>query len=276
MLASECVPVVLLMVALFYVPQSPRWLMQKNRLEEARQVIRRIDPSNVENEMAEIKKSLSEETGTWGELFQPDIRIALLIAVALAFFQQWTGSSTMAFYAPIIFQKAGFGNSSAIGQMALLNSWNIFCTIIAMSLVDKVGRRPLLLFGVAGMAISQIIMGLFFHFNMQGVYVALAFYLCSGTYAISLAPLTWLIVSEIFPTRIRARGMSIGSSVCWISAYGAVQFLGQFMKVLEVRFGTPAGAFWLFAGVCVIALIFSYKIVPETKGKTLEEVTHLF
>ena len=278
MFGSECLPILFLMTGLLFIPRSPRWLVHKHRIEEATGVLTKINGRpQAQTEIRAIEESLAGDPGTWRELFQPGLRIALLVAVGLAFFQQWTGVSTMIMYGPIIFEKAGFRDpSEAIGQLVFLNVWNIACTVTAVMVVDKLGRRPLLLWGTAGMLIGQLIMGTLFYFDLRGVYVVIAFYFCLGTFVTSLAPLAWLIMSEVFPTRIRARGMSIGSFTVWISTFSSLLFLGPFMHGLEERFGTPAGAFWCFAAVCAVAWLFSYKLVPETKGKTLEELEELF
>jgi MFS family permease len=205
------------------------------------------------------------------------VRVALLIAVGLAFFQQWTGVSTLTFYAPIIYQKAGFTQvSGAIGQTVIMNIFNIIVTVISMLIVDRVGRRPLLLWGVAGMGLAQLLMGTFFYLGLHGFFIVGAMYFCMATYIVSLAPLTWLIMSEVFPTRVRAKGMATGSVVVWVSTATSIFFLGNVMSVLEKTFGTAAGVFWAYAVICLVCWIFSYKLVPETKGQTLEDVTRDF
>jgi SP family arabinose:H+ symporter-like MFS transporter len=278
MFASACVPGLILIVGLFFVPHSPRWLVEKNRLPEARSVLIKTDGAeNADLEIKDILASIHEEKGNIWELFSPGVRVALLIAVGLAFFQQWTGVSTLTFYAPIIYQKAGFTQvSGAIGQTVIMNIFNIIVTVISMLIVDRLGRRPLLLWGVAGMGLAQLMMGTFFYFGLHGFFIVGAMYFCMATYIVSLAPLTWLIMSEVFPTRVRAKGMATGSVVVWVSTATSIFFLGNVMSVLEKTFGTAAGVFWAYAVICLICWIFAFKLVPETKGKTLEDVTRDF
>jgi sugar porter (SP) family MFS transporter len=278
MFASACVPGLVLIVGLFFVPHSPRWLVEKNRLPEARTVLTKTDGAeNADLEIKDILASIQEEKGNIWELFSPGVRVALLIAVGLAFFQQWTGVSTLTFYAPIIYQKAGFTQvSGAIGQTVIMNIFNIIVTVISMLIVDRLGRRPLLLWGVAGMGLAQLLMGTFFYFGLHGFFIVGAMYFCMATYIVSLAPLTWLIMSEVFPTRVRAKGMATGSVVVWVSTATSIFFLGNVMSVLERTFGTAAGVFWAYAVICLVCWIFSYKLVPETKGQTLEDVTRDF
>jgi SP family arabinose:H+ symporter-like MFS transporter len=190
MFLSILVPVLLLLIGLVLVPESPRWLVQKKRAAEALEILTRVDGAeNAALEIQEMRASSSTQSGRLSELFRPGIRIALLIAVSLGILQQWTGVSPLTFYAPIIFQKAGFKLASdALLQTSVMNFWNILCTVAAFSLVDRIGRRPLLLVGTAGMALGQLLLGAFFHFNWTGLYVVLAMFLCMGTYAVSLAP----------------------------------------------------------------------------------------
>jgi sugar porter (SP) family MFS transporter len=274
MFASALVPVLILLVGLSLVPESPRWLVQKNRETEALDILTRVDGrDNAALVIQEIKETTRAESGGISELFQPGIRTALLIVVSLGIFQQWTGVSPLTFYAPIIFQRAGFtGASDALLQTIIFNVFNFACTVTALLLVDRVGRRPLLLLGTAGMALGQLLMGTFFHFNLIGIFVVLAMFLCIGTYAMSLAPLTWLIMSEVFPPRIRAKGQSAGSLAVWIATFSSNQALAPMMHHLERRFGSPAGIFWIFAAICGAALLFGWRMVPETKGKSIEAI----
>lgn len=274
MFASECIPVLLLLAGLAFVPESPRWLVEKNHHSKALAILTKIDgAANAEQEMKEITASLQEESGTFSELFQPGMRIALLIAVVLAVLQQFTGVSPLLFYTPIIFQKAGFERASdAILQSIIVNVWNLACTVIAFWLVDRLGRRPLLITGCSGMALGLSLMGVFFHYDVKGFSIVLVMFLCVGSYVISLAPLAWLIMSEIFPTRIRGRAMAIASFALWMAAFIGAQSFPPLLSYVEGSFGTAAGVFWIYAAVCVFAVVFGWLMVPETKGKSLEEI----
>jgi len=179
----------------------------------------------------------------------------------------------MIMYAPIIFQKAGFTLASdALLQTLIIYLWNIVCTVGVMFVIDRFGRRPLLLLGTAGMMLGQLLMGTFFHVNMMGIYVVLAMFLCLGGFAISLAPLPWLIMAEVFPSRIRAKGQSMAALWLWLAAYSSFQATAPIMQSMEQKFGSPAGAFWIFALICAAALLFEWRMVPETKGKSIEEI----
>jgi len=275
MFAYELVPVMVFFVGLSFVPESPRWLFEKKRIEEARQVLGKIyrSASGIEQELQIMHQTDHEEAGTFSELLLPGIRKALLIASALAIFQQFTGASPLTFYLPIIFQQAGFKSASdAIFQTVVLNVWDVFCTILAMWLVERLGRRPLLLIGISGMAASLTLVGFFFARHATGEFVVLVMMVCIGFYIISLAPLTWLIMSEIFPTRLRGKAMGVASIFLWAATFVGTQVVPSLSAYLNKRFSSIAGVFWIFAVVCVVALVFSWYMVPETKGRSLEEI----
>jgi SP family arabinose:H+ symporter-like MFS transporter len=274
MFASAGVPTLLFLVGLCFVPRSPRWLVMKGRPEEARAVLTRIGGrAHADEELRAIAASLAEEAGGFAELFRPGMRMALLIAVGLALFQQLAGVSTLIGYAPTIFQSAGVSSSTqAIGNTVILRIWDIGWTLFALFYVEKLGRRPLLLWGVLGMALGQFLMGLNFFYGWPPKMTLIVFFLCEAAYDVSLAPLTWLIMSEIFPTRIRAGGMAVAAFMLQVSALALGQAFPPMIENFKKWFGTEAGAYWVFAGFCVAAWAFSYYLVPETKGRTLEQI----
>ena len=272
MFASECVPIAILMVGLFFVPRSPRWLVQKQRESEAETILTAIDGAeNAQKEIHDIQQQLGEKCN-WAELFNPGIRLALLIVVMLAIFQQWTGVSPSTFYAPTIFEMAGFTKEDAIKQLVFANIFNIICTATVMLIVDKLGRRKLYLWGVAGMGLGMILFGSAFYFHVSGRLLLMAYLFGFGAYLVSLAPLCWLIMSEVFPVRIRPKGMSLAAFVLWLSTLSSVYGLKYVLDWTEGVFGSPGPVFWGFAVICFLAWLFGYKLVPETKGKTLEEI----
>jgi len=273
MMASEGVPVLLMFMGLFLVPESPRWLEANHRREESLRVLTTlVGPDKAVGELQEIAESLSQETGSYRELLQPGVRRALVIAVALAVFSQLVGMTTLMYYAPVLFQKTGLEISSAIARLIILNVWNLLCTIVAFSLVDTLGRRPLLLCGLAGLTAGLALMGLVFHFRMSGLFVLLVFFVCIGAYILSIAPLTWVIVSEVFPSRVRGRAVAIATFGLWLTVYCVTQFFPPLVAHFEKLYGTAAGVFWMFAGAALSAFFFCWRWIPETKGRSLEEI----
>jgi SP family arabinose:H+ symporter-like MFS transporter len=274
MFLSMLIPALVLLMGVLFVPESPRWLVQENQEAEALAILARVDgEAHAQAEVQDIRKAMAAEKGTVAELFAPGVRVALLIAVLLGVFQQWTGVSPITFYAPIIFQKAGFSLASdALRQTIIFNLSNLIGTVTAMLTVDRLGRRPLLLVGTAGMALGQFVLGTFFWFDLKGIYVVVAMFLTVGTYALSMAPMTWLVMSEMFPARLRAKGQSAGALALWIATYTSTQAMAPAMRAVEQRFGSVGGVFWFYALVCIAALLFIWRMVPETKGRTLEEI----
>jgi sugar porter (SP) family MFS transporter len=273
MLASNAVPVPLFIAGLLLVPESPRWLARKNRQQEALDVLTLIDGrQNAETEMNDILTS-TQEQGGWRELLGPGIRFALLIACSLAIFQQITGASILTMYMPTVFQEAGFTKpSDAIFQNVLISVWYIVCTVIALLFVDRLGRKPLLLLGTAGMTFGMLVLGVLFHRHTTGLYVVVTLFLVMGAYLISLAPLTWLIMSEIFPNRLRGRAIGVASVCVWTASFVTTYCFPPMVECFKKLYGSPAMAFWIYAGVSAAAFVFSLALVPETKGRTLEEL----
>ena len=274
MFATECIPVIILMLGLLLLPESPRWLVEKGRTEEAHKVLEKVGGTeHAEQVFDEISGALAEETGTLRELTLPGIRMALFIAVMLAMLQQFTGVSSLMFYTPRVFQMAGFeSESQAILRSAFMFAWNLAFTGLALVLVDRLGRRPLLILGVAAMGIGLFLLGLCFHNEMKGNAVLVPLFVSVAAYNLSIAPLAWLIMSEIFPNRIRSKAMAIASMAIWTSAYLGAQAFPVIVDVMEKRYGSPAGTFWLYSLVCLFAVFFAWSMVNETKGKSLEEI----
>lgn len=275
MLGSECFPAAAFLAGLALVPESPRWLIQKRRDREALAVLKSLDDAeHAEAEFRNILTSHSEKQGRFAELLRPGLRMCLLVAIMLASFQQITGVSTLILYNPVIFQKAGFaGASDAMLQTVIVAVWNVLCTVVAFSLVDRLGRRPLLLTGTLGMSLSLLTLGALFYFNTGGIAVLIVMMLAVGSYVVSLAPLAWLIMSEIFPTELRGRAMAVAGGVLWGSAFIANQSFPPLTATLEHRVGNAAGVFWLFSLITFAAVLFCWRFVPETKGRPLEEIS---
>jgi sugar porter (SP) family MFS transporter len=277
MVALGAVPAVILAIGITFMPESPRWLMIKDKEEEARRVLKNIGRENdLELELKEIKQIADSETGGWKELFSPSLRPLLLIGAALAFFQQFTGINTVIYYAPTIFNLAGFeSNSVSILATAGVGLVNVLMTIIGLQFIDRVGRRPLLLAGLTGMAIS--LFALSFGFMSQnntealkwiGV-ASLALYVAA--FAISIGPIFWLIIAEIYPLKIRGLAMSCATGCCWIS-----NLVVSFTFPLLLKYLNTALTFSLYGAIAVVAIIFCFFMVPETKGVSLEELQERF
>lgn len=273
MLASNAVPVPIFVIGLLFVPESPRWMAQRNRQQEAIDVLTLIDGrEHAETEMREILAS-NQEQGKWRELLRPGMRFAMLIAGSLAAFQQITGASILTMYMPAVFQDAGYGDpSDAIFQNVIMSVWYIVCTVAALMFVDRLGRKPLLLLGTLGMAAGMAILGALFHCHMAGLYVVFTLFLVMGAYLVSLAPLTWLIMSEIFPNRLRGKAMGVASVCVWTASYVTAIYFPPMVDWFKNTYGTPAMAFWIYAVISAVAFLFSLIVVPETKGRTLEEI----
>lgn len=273
MFGLAAIPGLILLVGLVFVPESPRWYVKQLLHERAREVLAKIrKPFEVDAELAEIEASFTKQEGNWRELLSATLRPALVIGIGLAVFQQFTGINTVIYYAPTIFQMAGLqSKSSAILATAGVGVVNVLVTVLALELLDRVGRRPLLIWGLIGMIVSLALLG--FGFLTQTPTPALAWtsMICVMAYvacfAFSLGPIFWLMIAEIYPLKIRSRAMSVSAAANWGSNFIVAL---TFLSLLDA-IGRP-GTFWLYAVVGVIGLIFVLRLVPETKGKTLEQI----
>ena len=271
MFATAAIPSIALFVALFFVPESPRWLVEKGRSAEALHVLSRINGSTVAaKELRSIEDTVAEETGTLRELFGPAFRRPLWIAVSLAILQQITGMNTVLFYGALIFRQH-VGNqtaSTAIFANVIIGLVNALATVVALWLIDRVGRRPLLMVSTLVMAFSQAGLGMAFLNPNPSAAVVLAMMLCCvAAFAVGLGPGFWVIVAEVFPTRIRGRAMSIATMCLWCASTLLTMTFLSLTKAVS-----PTGAFLVYAGFCLVTFALVWWIVPETKGRTLEEI----
>lgn len=268
MLGSELIPAMLFFIALFFVPESPRWLTKKGKNEEALEVLGRVNPEDRAKEIhRDIQHALNHEEGTLRELFAPGLRTAMIVGIFLALFSQITGINAIMYYAPEILKGAGFGVDSALMQTVIIGVINTIFTFVAIKYIDKAGRRTLLLYGVTGMIICLFGIGLLYQLDLTSGPWLLVFILgFVACFATSLGPIPWVLISEIFPTKTRGIAMSISIVVLWIG----VMLISQFTPLL-LEMG-ESFTFWLFMVNAIILLIFTYKMIPETKGKTLEEI----
>jgi sugar porter (SP) family MFS transporter len=273
MFGIAAIPSTALVIAMWRMPPSPRWLMSRNRGNKARDVLEHIrGKKDVTSETKEIRNSLAKQKGGVEDLFHPLLRMALIVGIGLAIFQQITGINTVIYYSPTILEFAGFKTAGfSILATVGVGIVNVGFTVLAIRLMDRVGRRPLLLIGVAGQIAGLVILGLAFQLHHLAslvgyiAVVSLAIYVAS--FAIGLGPIFWLMISEIYPLRVRGAAMSIATVANWgLNLAVALTFL-TLVSVL----GRPE-TFWLYAVIGVVAWIFIYRLVPETKGRSLEEI----
>ncbi|HUI43243.1 MAG TPA: sugar porter family MFS transporter [Terriglobia bacterium] len=279
MLGLAVVPGLILGLGMLFLPETPRWLAERGRTDVAARVLQRIRGTNqVQAEMQEIQTILqqSEERGRWSDLLSQSARPALVIGIGLAIFQQITGINTVIYYAPTIIQSAGIPSASgAILATAGIGLVNVLMTVVAMWLIDRTGRRPLLLTGIAGMIFTLGALGVVFtqprHDSTIAWVAVITIMLYIASFAISLGPIFWLLISEIYPLKIRglAEGMAAGSN--WGS-----NFLVSLTFLTLVQALGPSKTFWLYGVLAVASWLFSYYFVPETKGRTLEEIEQSF
>jgi SP family galactose:H+ symporter-like MFS transporter len=274
MFAAAAIPSMLLFIGLFFVPETPRWFAIHGRWEEAQASLVRLDrtPQEIELEIVDIQQSGLQEKGSFRELLRPEIRLALLVGVGLAVFQQLVGINTVIYYAPTIFQSAGIGSASAaILATSIVGMVNVISTIVASLVMDKFGRRPLLLWGAAVMTVALIILGAIFAIgpSRASTFVLFALFLYIIAFAMSFGPVFWLMSAELFPTSVRAAGSSVSSFANWTAnLLVSITFLS-----LVGAIGT-SGAFWFYAVMGVFAFIFCLALVPETKNKSLEQIEY--
>lgn len=278
MLGLAVVPGAILGLGMIRMPESPRWLAEHGQSDLARQVLARIrGGKNIDSEWREIQETLAEgeERGRFSDLFSPSVRAALTIGIGLAIFQQVTGINTVIYYAPIIVQSAGISTASgAILATAGIGLVNVIMTIVAMWLIDHAGRRPLLLIGILGMIVSLGVLGFVFRMPAGGALawlavVTLMVYVAS--FAISLGPIFWLLIAEIYPLRVRGVAEGTAAGVNW-----TFNFLVSITFLTLVEILGPSLTFWVYALLAIGSWLFSYYLVPETKGRTLEEIEHSF
>lgn len=269
MLASGVLPAFIFFILMFFVPESPRWLTKNNRSDEALDILKKVNGEEIGKEvLQEIKNALTHETGSIAELFKPGLRIAMIVGIVLALFSQITGINAIIYYAPEIFKSVGFGAESALLQTVILGLVNTAFTFVAIWLVDKLGRKTLLLWGVAGMTISLLAIGFCYYLNItQGPWLLIFIMLYIASFACSLGPIPWVIISEIFPTKTRGIAMSFATVVLWIG----VVLITQLTPLMLGNLG-GAVTFWIFMFNAIILFIFTWKVIPETRQKTLEEI----
>jgi sugar porter (SP) family MFS transporter len=273
MFGLAAIPAVMLFVGMLTQHESPHWLIERGRDAEARKVLSRLRaPDEIEPEIAEVHRVSSMEKVSGRALLAPKLRPLLMLGVLMAIFQQITGINTVIYYAPTLLSNAGFGNNAALLANVVNGGVNVAMTIVAIRLLDRVGRRTLLLAGTVGMAVGMFITAFSFTAGSQlhgaaAVTAILGLLIYTGSFAVGLGPVFWLLISEIYPLRIRGAAMSIATIANWAANFVVtISFL-----TLKNAIGTM-GVFLLFGGLTIVALGYFYRKVPETKGRSLQQL----
>jgi SP family arabinose:H+ symporter-like MFS transporter len=267
MLGLGAIPAVAFLGGLFTVPESPRWLLQKGRKEDALQILNAISKDSKANE-TEVNNSVVSAQGSYKELLAPGMRKALLIGILLPLFSQFSGINAIVYYGPSILSSAGISLSNSLISQIIFGAANMIFTLFAIWKVDSWGRRPLYLYGTAGASITLIATGFCFYTGATAsVWLLICVLAFLAFFAFSIGPLKFVVASEIFPNAIRGRALAISIMTMWI----ADTVVGQLTPILLKDWGS-AGTFWFFAFFCIVAFVVVFKLLPETKGQSLEHI----
>ena len=271
MFTAVAIPSAVFFVSALFVPESPRWLIKSGREKLAGRILARIGgAAYADAEVADVQRTLSSEGAgrvRFGALLDPKVMAILIVGVTLAVLQQWSGINVIFNYAEEIYKSAGYSTSGILFNIVITGTINLIFTFIAIGTVDKLGRRALMLIGCAGITVSHVLIGVAYLAGLKGMFV-LVFTLCAiGCYSMTLAPITWVLISEIFPNRIRGAAVSVAVSALWIACF----ILTYTFPILNRKVGT-GNTFWIYAAICAAGFFFILLKVPETKGKTLEQI----
>lgn len=267
---AESVPALIFFVLLFFIPESPRWLARVSRWEKAEWILQMIGGDQyARSARKEIAESLTEATAKvkLKFLLVREIRPVLLVGLVLATFQQWCGINVVFNYAEEVFSAAGYEISDILLNIVITGVVNLVFCLLALRTVDRWGRRRLMLMGAGGLGILYMVLGALYFFKIQGVMILVVVVLCIAVYAMTLAPVTWVILSEIFPNRVRGAAMAMATTTLWVASSILVVTFPYFNRGLDTH-----GTFWLYAGICTAGFLFIFRRLPETKGKTLEQI----
>ncbi|MCB0731333.1 MAG: sugar porter family MFS transporter [Ignavibacteriae bacterium] len=269
---AEVIPAVSFFIFMFFIPESPRWLAKNGSKDKVEAILSKIGGSEYSKiEYQNIHETLTSESDkvNFRFLFEPGMKKILLVGIVLAAFQQWCGINVIFNYAQEVFSQAGYGVSDTLFNIVITGSVNLIFTFVAIFTVDRLGRRALMLIGAGGLAGIYALMGAAYYFNISGWALLLLVITAIACYAMSLAPVTWVVLSEIFPNRIRGAAMAVATFSLWLASF----ILTYTFPLLNSAFGA-SGTFWLYGVICVFGLVFIYKKLPETKGRSLEEIEH--
>lgn len=279
LLGSTAVPSVLLLLLLTNLPESPRWLLTHRRETEALAVMQTIRaPGEIANELDAIRAglpavALAKTSASYRDLLGPGIRWALLTGILLGVFNNWTGGTGVSMYLPSLFQQGGFPAAGhALAVTLLVSCVNVGFTALSIWLVGHVGRRALWMSTAGGMSVSMALLGWAYHVGVAGPAILGLTLLVIMCHALGLAPLPWLMISELYSGPLRVRAISICTTVLWLSGFTCVLAFPPLAAWSERQIGSAAGAFWVFAGMSLLALLFGWRLLPETRGKTLDDI----
>lgn len=267
---AEAVPAIMFFCLAFIIPESPRWLATQNRFDKAGKIFKNIGGLEYAGQqVAEIKETLGAVVHQVGYkmLFRGKLASIVIIGVVIAAFQQWCGINVVFNYAQEIFSAAGYGVSDILFNIVITGVTNVVFTIVGMYTVDRLGRRALMLFGAIGLTAIYAILGTCYYFEITGIFVLVLVVLAIACYAMTLAPVTWVVLSEIFPNMVRARAMAIATFSLWTACF----VLTYTFPLLNSSLGS-FGTFWLYGLVCLLGFVFIKTKLPETKGKSLEQI----
>lgn len=274
MLGMETLPAIMFFIIIFFIPESPRWLILKGKEEKATNILERIYTSSKEAlfQLTETKSVLSSESKSeWKLLLQPGIRKAVIIGVCIAVLGQFMGVNAVLYYGPSIFENAGLSGGDSLFCQVLVGLVNTLTTVLALVIIDKVGRKKLVYYGVSGMVISLVLIATYFIYGeswgISSIFLLIFFLFYVFCCAVSICAVVFVLLSEMYPTRVRGLAMSIAGFALWIGTYLIGQLTPWMLQNL-----TPAGTFILFAIMCVPYMLIVWKLVPETTGKSLEEI----
>lgn len=274
MLGMETIPALMFFIIIFFIPESPRWLIVRGRENRAMNILKRIYGSATEaaGQLDETKSVLTEESSSeWSMLLKPGIMKAVVIGVSIAMLGQFMGVNAVLYYGPSIFENAGLSGGDSLFYQILVGLVNTLTTVLALVIIDKVGRKKLVYYGVSGMIVSLILIGLYFLFGealgISSLFLLAFFLFYVFCCAVSICAVVFVLLSEMYPTKVRGLAMSIAGFALWVGTYLIGQLTPWMLQNL-----TPAGTFFLFALMCVPYMLIMWKLVPETTGKSLEEI----
>jgi sugar porter (SP) family MFS transporter len=269
MFGAVAIPSAIFFFAAMLVPESPRWLVLRGSRDRARAILTRIGGAGyAEQELREVETSTdSAAAAGWSELLAPGARRALVIGMVLAVLQQWSGINVIFNYAEEIYRGAGYSLNDVLTNIVITGSINLVFTLVAIASVDRFGRRALMLLGFGGIFLSHMLLGTAYLFGWKGLPVLILTLTCIACYAMTIAPVIWVLIAEIFPNRVRSAGVSAAVSALWIACFVLTFTFPQLNRALGA-----AGTFWIYGATCLFGAVFVWRYLPETGNRTLEEI----